>query len=1311
MESGTEEAANTSKHSLEDIPELQPQKVRVVQPDDPLPEQRTPSSDTPCTPIRNVPARAHLNSSPVLSSPAHTPPIRAAAAEQSLTVAPPEKIRRLVIEKLVLIDFKSYGERREIGPFNTSFSAVVGPNGSGKSNVIDALLFVFGFRATKMRHDKLGGLIHQSENYRPQQCRVEVHFKDVEDVDGVTREVPDSKLVVARTATFKNFNGKSKDATSQYWVNDRRCQYSEVRDLLMGRGIDLQHKRFLILQGEVENIAMMKPKAETEYEDGLLEYLEDIIGTAAYKTRISELEPLIEGLEEDSKRKHSDFVFASKDYENSNADRVEIRTFYEKFNNYSIAYHKSLQLEIHKLEARHRTCNDELQDLHSQLDEVVVQHREAKARISELTKQEQVLAKTESQQSHAQAQFQQALKKITTQRAKYEETKQHLDTRKGKVEKKISSATKEKEIAESFLESFKNQMESLLKVLAITEEDLEKEESALADMRTKMKSQTDPITSVIEQKQKEVEPWRAQIQSKQAEVQSIDQQLAMSMEEVERLSTQTQELKEKQKQLSLGGNKAASQHKSCKAELTKLEGELREVEESHNQVSQELHKARSVYEEERQAYSAATQSQSNTQYQNKMVTELMKQTGRIPGLYGRLGSLGRIDDVYDIAVSTACPRLDDFVCADTKSARQCIEFLRANNLGRATFISLDKLRNPLPRSNYPQNVKRLYDLIEPKDDIFRPAFYLATGDTLVAKNMDQARAVAFGGNRRYKTVTMDGKIVEVSGAMSGGGQPIRGRMSSSLPKDTINARELDSLKRTMEASRVKVEELEKQRKVLSDRLEELNEKIPELQVSKEKLGATVDTMEVQFKELQTVRKDVKARSAAATEQLEQFQKDFGVKKASLEKEITKLSQSSRKLESEIKDLQAQIADIGGLELKQKVARVQDLRALLKVKNQERAEKDSTRQKMLKTLQNQTQQIEEATNDMKYLLLEEKELEKNLVDTAEMVKETRANAENATAELQETRQRLADIKNATSDAKSEFSESEKKELQLSKKVNDTREKISSIEGEIQSANTTKANLKLHDMSMVRDLTNPEEDLGTFEFDELSPDDLDALNKEELLSSIREFDQEKRNSPTDIARKIDDYKKSFDRYKQAKDTYDAAYNELKAAQTERTSLLQRRRDEFQAGLDEITSHLNGMYCKITGGNPNCGASLEPVDRNDLFEGINFTVMPPGKTWKHIGTLSGGEKTLSSLALVFALHEYKPTPLYVMDEIDAALDYKNVSIIGEYIRNRTSHGQFIVISLRNNMFELASRMIGIYKYSNMSKSVCFDPGNARV
>ena len=156
-------------------------------------------------------------------------------------------------------------------------------------------------------------------------------------------------------------------------------------------------------------------------------------------------------------------------------------------------------------------------------------------------------------------------------------------------------------------------------------------------------------------------------------------------------------------------------------------------------------------------------------------------------------------------------------------------------------------------------------------------------------------------------------------------------------------------------------------------------------------------------------------------------------------------------------------------------------------------------------------------------------------------------------------------------------------------------------------------------------------------------------------------------------------------------DAITEERNSARRKHEDLRRQRLELFMDGFGQITLKLKEMYQMITLGGD---AELELVDSLDPFsEGIVFSVRPPKKSWKNISNLSGGEKTLSSLALVFALHHFKPTPLYVMDEIDAALDFKNVSIVANYIKERTRNAQFIIISLRNNMFELADRLVGIY------------------
>merc|ERR1719167_1894702 len=217
------------------------------------------------------------------------------------------------------------------------------------------------------------------------------------------------------------------------------------------------------------------------------------------------------------------------------------------------------------------------------------------------------------------------------------------------------------------------------------------------------------------------------------------------------------------------------------------------------------------------------------------------------------------------------------------------------------------------------------------------------------------------------------------------------------------------------------------------------------------------------------------------------------------------------------------------------------------------------------------------------------------------------------------------------------------------------------------------------------------------------ELEQLNTETWQYELNMMEEEFSSKRPDLGA-IEEYKRKESIYLERVAELDEMTKKKEEQRKLHDNLRKMRLNEFMEGFGIITSKLKEMYQMITLGGD---AELELVDSLDPFtEGIVFSVRPPKKSWKDISNLSGGEKTLSSLALVFALHYYKPTPLYVMDEIDAALDFKNVSIIANYIKERTKNAQFIIISLRSNMFELADRLVGIYKTDNCTKSVTINP-----
>eukprot|EP00892_Ulva_mutabilis_P006901 jgi/Ulvmu1/4583/UM002_0312.1 len=292
---------------------------------------------------------------------------------------------RLVIARLELENFKSYAGVQLIGPFHKSLSAIVGPNGSGKSNVIDAMLFVFGKRAKQLRLSKVSELIHKSTDHQDLKlARVSVFFEEVIDTGPEECEkIEGSDLVVTRTA--------HKNNTSEYFLNNKKSSFTEVTTLLKAKGVDLNNNRFLILQGEVEQISLMAPKAEKEGDTGLLEYLEDIIGTNQYIEQIQEAEKVLEQLTEDKQKQ----IQKVKTAEKCRDQLEESKIIAEKYRGMEISLLEgTIQLHMRYKHA----CELNVEQVQSQVEELEkkLEHENSKA-----AKDEEAFAKLKSEAQSA----------------------------------------------------------------------------------------------------------------------------------------------------------------------------------------------------------------------------------------------------------------------------------------------------------------------------------------------------------------------------------------------------------------------------------------------------------------------------------------------------------------------------------------------------------------------------------------------------------------------------------------------------------------------------------------------------------------------------------------------------------------------------------------------------------------------------------------------------------------------------------------------------------------------------------------------
>ncbi|KAF6834897.1 nuclear condensin complex subunit smc4 [Colletotrichum musicola] len=1262
---------------------------------------------------------------------------------------------RLVITYLILTNFKSYAGRQEVGPFHGSFSSVVGPNGSGKSNVIDSLLFVFGFRASKMRQGKLSALIHNSAQYpNLDYCEVSVHFREVMDQPGGGHEViADSDLIISRKA-FKN-------NSSSYYINGKTSNFTSVTTLLRERGIDLDHKRFLILQGEVESIAQMKPKAANEHDDGLLEYLEDIIGTSKYKAPIEESAAEVETLNEICMEKSGRVQHVEKEKNSLEDKKNKALAYIRDENELTLKQSALYQLYISECNDNVAVTEEAISQMQAQLDDELERHHGSEKVIKQLQKAySQGSKEFEAEAKNAEALVKE-MAKFEQERVKFDEKKKFLKDKQKKLEKSMANAEKSAEEADETIAQCTEEIETRAKEIASLEVRVQEEEAELATIRESLKGKTQKFSDQIAAKQKSLEPWNEKLNQKQSAIAVAESEMNILEEKANAGAVAISETEAKIAAIEDRRAAKVKELEECQAEKVKLEQEAKEVEHELGRFNAHEAKMRAKVSNARQKADEARSSLSKTQTQGNVLTALMRmrESGRIDGFHGRLGNLGAIDQKYDVAISTACGALDNFVTDTVEAGQQCIEYLRKTNLGRGNFMCLDKLRvrdmNPIQT---PENAPRLFDLVNPKEEKFRPAFYHALQDTLVANDLAQANRIAYGA-RRWRVVTLAGELIDKSGTMSGGGNTVKkGLMSSKLASDTTKE-QVAKLEEDRDVLEEKYQDFQEQQRELENRLRDLNEQIPQLDTKMQKINLEIDSAARNLADAHRRIKELSKEhqpSASDNNRIATLRKEI----AKLNKEVEKLHEEMSGVEDEIKALQDKIMQVGGEKLRIQKANVDALKEEIVSQNEEtsnaevrkvKAEKQKTKlekdhakaakdiEAAIRDLEKLEHEIENQGEKAETLQSQVEEAEEALKAKKEQLSSLKAELDEKTAELNATRASEIEMRNKLEENTKVLQENQKRLMYWNDKLSKlTLQNVDDLTGTSKPSRVTPATPARPEGEEGEEGEDEEEEEGddtvvpaakadesrhsAGEEDEdeeeeeapsrsakqpselpmYTPDELADMSKEKLKGEIAALEEKTQNVNVDLG-VLAEYRRRVEEHAARSSDLQTAVEQRDAAKKRCDELRRLRLEGFMEGFSTISLRLKEMYQMITmGGN----AELELVDSLDPFsEGILFSVMPPKKSWKNISNLSGGEKTLSSLALVFALHHYKPTPLYVMDEIDAALDFRNVSIVANYIKERTKNAQFIVISLRNNMFELAARLVGVYKVNHMTKSVTIE------
>jgi structural maintenance of chromosome 4 len=635
--------------------------------------------------------------------------------------------------------------------------------------------------------------------------------------------IPDSDFTIKRTAY--------KDNSSDYFIDDRKTTFKEVGTLLRECGVDLDHNRFLILQGEVESISLLKPKSTNDHDEGLLEYLEDIIGTINYKPMLEDAAVEIDKINEIRAEKSNRVANLLKDKNSMEGPKNEAVNYLKMENKLietkNIYYQVKINEKNEKVSERkeaYENMQAEMNELKSKLDEFSKQNEAA---LSECTLKKKEFEKKSKTSEKLKKKFENFEREDIEIRAGIKHAKEQLK----KLQKSIEAETEK-------IKNFQDLPEKNSK-------EIEEIQMEIDELNTKL----EPANQLIKEKMDQVNEETIRYQEKKNKLQeklsdlqntSNEAKLKMNVAQSEYdVATNTQsydktkleETRIKLKELETliqqrdAGIKQLEDKDvpSLKTELGKAKSELIKINEKEKQININVNKSR-------EKFSEAQSSFSTNRSRNRVLNFLMqaKAEGKLDGLLGRLGDLGAIDEKYDCAVSTACGALDNILVDNIDTARKCIKLLKESGIGSATFIGLDKQakwkEHLDKKSNFPENVSRLVDLIKVNDPKLKTAFYYSLRNTLVANDLEQATRIAYSKDGRNRVVTLRGEIIETSGTMSGGGTPLKGRMGSKL-RSEYSSDQVGTLKEKLRSDEAELSELQERRQELESEIERLTNQL------------------------------------------------------------------------------------------------------------------------------------------------------------------------------------------------------------------------------------------------------------------------------------------------------------------------------------------------------------------------------------------------------------------------------------------------------------------------------------------------------
>ena len=1164
----------------------------------------------------------------------------------------------MYLKSIEVQGFKSFANRIKF-EFNHGITGIVGPNGSGKSNVADAVRWVLG----EQRIKQLRGASMQDVIFSGTEARKPLGYAYVAiTLDNSDRQIaaPYDEVTIARKLY--------RSGESEYLLNGNLCRLKDVNEMFYDTGIGKEGYS-IIGQGQIDKILSGKPEERRELFDeaaGIVKFKkrkvlsqkkleEEKQNLTRVNDILAELEKQIGPLEKQSE-KAKEFLKKKEELK-----KLDV--------NYFLLGNEQTSKELEDVEGKLKIASDDLEGTKTKFESIREEYDTIHNQITELEQSIEETRNSLSNSSNIRTKLEGEISLLKEQINSAKNNVEHFNTRIESLNQSIEAKNKEKEGYDASKAEIETSLNSMEEERTGLRNNLEAIRASIEEINNKIEEDKNLVIEAINE--------RSGIKSEKARYETMLENVAIRKSTLNSKLLQAKTDEEEQqgiiKELEAEFEKINKEIEDNNHNQQKMEERLEQIHDELTEKDSTLREVQVLYHQEKTKLESISNLTERYEGYGNSIKRVMEQKEQVKGIIGVVADIVKVEKKYETAIEIALGgNIQNIVTETEEDAKKMISFLKENKYGRATFLPLTSIENP-PEFKNPDvlNEKGAIGMacdIVTTDKKYSNVAKAMLGRIVVIDNIDNALKIAKKYSYGVRMVTVGGELLVPGGAISGGAFKNNSNLLG-------RRREMDELNESVKKHLHEIDEIMKD--------------IDEIKAERNSIRLNIEEIKLRQQDAYIKQNTARLNVIKAQERIDETLSGVGSLKdeeAELEKQIQEIKEKQKEIDDKLSS-----SDNIEKETEEKIAILQKELDEKRVEESAAQEavtaKDVEAEKIIQKLDFEQQNINRILEELETLTNDRDEV-KNALD-------------NNDTDIAEKEQAIIQITETIEASHTEQSDSEKRlgvmietKAELSSKQDGffkTREemsdKIAGLDKEVYRLNAQKEKLTESISSLVSYMWS-EYEMSLTDAKALRDDSFDDIG--ELKRSIAQVKDGIKKLGDVNVNAIEDYKAVYERYEFLKKQHD----DLIQAEETLTGIIaeldESMRKTFTQKFAEINKEFDKVFKELFGGGK---GTLELMNDDDVLEaGIKIIAQPPGKKLQNMMQLSGGEKALAAIALMFAIQNLKPSPFCLLDEIEAALDESNVDRFAGYLHKLTGHTQFIVITHRRGTMEKADRLYGI-------------------